>query len=92
MAKVVITAKVADVEQWEAGFRKVGELLGKVYMSPVKIGSNAHDNTIAFLAEVKDMDTFLSIIDSNEAKKAQAENGVIDGTHQYFLLDREFAF
>ncbi len=51
MAKVIITAKVEDVEKWETGFREVRELLDKVYMSPLKIGTNTDDQSIAFLAE-----------------------------------------
>ena len=40
------------------------------------------------MAEVKNVDQFLSIINSEKADNAQKENGVIEGTVRYFVLDK----
>jgi len=88
MAKVIVTAKVKDPVAWEAGFRSLGALLNTIYISPIHLGINAEDNSFAYMAEVKDVDQFLSAINSEKAKNAQKENGVIEGTIRYYVLDK----
>lgn len=92
MSKVVITAKVHDVVEWEKRFRTIGDLLDSVYRSPIEVGTNTDDNSIWFVAELRDVDRFLEVIDSEEANRAKEEHGVIPGTHRYQILDREVAF
>jgi hypothetical protein len=88
MTKIIVTANVKDPEAWEAGFRTMSALLNTMYISPINLGIRTDDNSFAFTADVKDVDQFLSMINSEKIKNAQKENGVIDGTVRYYVLDK----
>ena len=92
MTKIIVTANVKDTEAWEAGFRSMGTLLSTLYVSPINLGIRSEDNSFAYLAEVRDVDQFLSMINSEQAKNAQTENGVIEGTVRYYVLDKVCEF
>jgi len=88
MTKVIVTANVKNPEAWEAGFRSMGAMLSTIFVSPIHLGIHSDDNSFAYLAEVEDVDQFLSMINSEKAYNAQKENGVIDGTVRYYVLDK----
>jgi hypothetical protein len=44
------------------------------------------------MAEVKDVDQFLSMMKSEKAKNAQKQNGVIEGTVRFYVLDKVCEF
>ena len=92
MAKVVVTGQVDELEAWEKGFRSVPDLLNLIYISPISLGINTGDNSFAYVAEVKDVDQFLAVIESDKAKNAQKANGVIDGTIRYYVLEKDVTF
>ena len=92
MSKVIVTANVKDPEAWLAGFQSMGALLNTVYFSPINLGIRIEDNSFAYLAEVKDVDQFLSTMNSEKAKNAQKENGVIEGTVRFYVLDKVCEF
>ena len=88
MTKIIVTAKVKDPEAWEAGFRSMGELLNAVFVSPIHLGIRSDDNSFTYLAEVKDVDQFMAMMKSEKASNAQKDNGVIEGTVRYYVLDK----
>ncbi|MCK3685416.1 hypothetical protein [Maribellus sp. YY47] len=92
MAKVIVTAKVKDTTAWEAGFRSVSAFLSTIYVSPVVLGINIEDSSFAYSAEVRDLDQFLVMINSERIQKLQEENGVIAGTVKFYVLDRPVKF
>ena len=92
MTKVIVTAKVKDPEAWEAGFRSMGATLSNIFVSPIHLGMRTDDNSFAYVAEVKDLEQFLSAINSERIQKVQKDNGVIDGTVRYYVLDKLVEF
>jgi hypothetical protein len=92
MTKIIVTASVKDPEAWEAGFRSMGALLNTMYVSPINFGMRAEDNSFAYMAEVKDADQFLSMMNSEKTKNAQKENGVIEGTVRFYVQDKVCEF
>lgn len=92
MTKVIVTANVKDPEVWEAGFRSMGALLSTIFVSPIHLGIRTGDNSFAYMAEVKDVDQFKTMMNSERVSQVQKENGVIDGTVRYFVLDRPVEF
>ena len=92
MTKIVVTANVKDPKAWEAGFRSMGDLLNTIYVSPINLGIRTEDNSFAYMAEVKDVDQFLSMMKSEKAKNAQKQKGVIEGTVRFYVLDKVCEF
>ena len=89
MTKVVITAEVEDLAQWEAGFRSHGELFRRQTNSaPISISTN-DKNEVALIFEPADLDTFLQILDA-EGPEAMANDGVKQETVKMFVMDKEF--
>ena len=92
MVKVIVTAKVKDTAVWETGFRSMSAVLSAVYISPISLGLNTEDSSFAYVAEVKDLDKYLATINSERIQKVQEENGVIEGTVRYYVLDKPVEF
>jgi hypothetical protein len=91
MARVVITAQVEDVDEWENGFRTHGDLFRSQTMSASYFTVN-DDDMVAIYVEPKDIDTFMDILESPETGEAMEFDGVIRETVQVFVLDREFHY
>ena len=92
MTKIIVTANVKDPQEWESGFRSMGDLLKSIYISPIHFGMRTEDNSFAYLAEVEDVDQFLLTMNSDKAKNAQNENGVLEGTVRFFVLNKAVEF
>ena len=87
--KVVITAQVEDLENWEEGFRSHGDLFRRQTNSkPIHIATG-EGNEVALNFEPSDLKTFLSLLDS-EGSAAMANDGVIHETVKMFVLDKSF--
>ena len=92
MARVVITAKVADVAAWEKSFRTHGDLFrAQNGASPYLIGST-DSNEVAVSADVSDVDAYLESLTSQETVDAMGADGVDRDSVRIFVLDREFGF
>jgi len=90
MARVIITAKVDDIDKWEKGFRTHGALFkGQGVASPVLIGIS-DDNEVALYEEVDDLDTVTT--PSPETIEAMAQDGVRQDSMKMFVLDKDFTF
>ena len=74
MTKIIVTTNVKDLEAWETGFRSMGALLKTNYVSPINSGIRTEDNSFAYMAEVIDVDQFLSMMNSEKAKNAQKDD------------------
>ena len=88
MTKIIVTANVKDPEAWEKGFRSMGALLKTIFASPIRLGMRTEDNSFAYVAEVNDVDQFLSTLKSDKVINVQKENGVIEGTVRFYVLDK----
>jgi hypothetical protein len=90
MTKVVITAEVEDLVQWEAGFRSHGELFKRqTNTRPISISTN-ENNEVALIFEPENLDTFLQILDT-EGPAAMENDGVKRETVKMFVMDKAFA-
>ena len=88
MAKIIVTANVKDPEAWETGFRSMSAFLKTIFVSPIHLGMRTEDNSFAYVAEVKDVNQFLSTLKSDKVINVQKENGVIEGTVRFYVLDK----
>ncbi len=89
MAKVVVIAEVEDLVKWEEGFRTHGDLFRRQTITkPISIATG-DGNEVALIFEPKDLDTFMSVLDS-EGPEAMASDGVKRETVKIFIMDREF--
>lgn len=88
MAQIIITAKVADSEKWEKGFRTHGNLFNDYTAKAIHFAAT-DDNEVAIHWEVDDVDKFLALVDSPETAEAMEHDGVNKDTVKIFVLDRE---
>ena len=92
MTRLVITAQVENVEDWERSFRTHGELFrSQPASSPYTFGQ-VGDNEVAVSAEVADVDAFLQSLQSPETAEAMGNDGIKKDTVKVFVLDKEFSF
>lgn len=93
MAKIVMTAQVEDLSKWEERFRTHGDVFrSQTIISPYSIATSEDGNQVALYAEVTDVDTFLSGLESPATAEAMAFDGVKRETVKLFVLDKEFHF
>ena len=92
MAKIVLTAQVDNLEEWEEAFRANGDLFRSQKLgSPILIGTTG-DNEIALYQEIADLDNFTKAMESPETAEAMARDGVRPETVKVFVLEKEFSF
>ena len=92
MAKMVLTAQVENLEEWEKAFRTHGDLFRSQKLgSPILIGTTG-DNEVALYEEVADFDSFTKALESSETAEAMAHDGVRRETVKIFVLDKELSF
>ena len=88
MAKVVVTAKVADLGKWEQGFRTHGDLFKKQTVKSIYFA--AQDNTVTALFEPEDLNTYMEVLNSQETADAMEMDGIDRGTVTVAVLDNEW--
>ena len=92
MAKMLLTAQVENLEEWEKAFRTHGDLFRSQKLgSPILIGTTG-DYEVALYQEVDDLDDFMKAMESPETAEAMANDGVRRETVKVFSLDKEFSF
>ena len=92
MTKIVLTAQVDNLEEWEEGFRTHGNLFkSQGLASPILIGTTG-DNEVALYEEVAYFDSFTKALESPETAEAMAHDGVRRETVKIFVLDKELSF
>jgi hypothetical protein len=91
MAKVVITCRIENAEEWEQKFRTHGSLLASMSQHVTHIGFS-DDNHVAVYSEPEDLAKYLEVLESNETKEAMAMDGVDRESVRVFVLDREFQY
>ncbi|MGB5189980.1 hypothetical protein [Robiginitalea sp.] len=91
MTRIVITAKVRDIEKWEQNYRvhapMLRELMGVT--KPVQFSTDAETNEICLSAEPDDLDHYLETAQSPEIAEAMEKNGVIRETVKLYILDKQ---
>ena len=92
MAKIMVTAQVGNVEEWEEGFRTHGDLFRKLgAKSPILFGVLG-DNEVGIYEEVADLDLVMQNMDSPEVVAAMENEGVNRETVKVFVLDKDVSF
>ncbi|MDX1396151.1 MAG: hypothetical protein R3195_17350 [Gemmatimonadota bacterium] len=92
MARVVVPAKVHDLEVWEEGFRTHGDLFRRMSLSVSYYGMNEDDRSVAVYAEPTDLDRWMEILRSSDTVDAMDADGIVPDTVKVFVLDREFRY
>ncbi len=89
MTKVLITAQVENLVEWEAGFRTHGDLIrSQTVTKPVHFATN-EGNEVAVCIEPDNLDTCLEVLNSPATAEAMASDGVNRETVKIFILDKE---
>ncbi len=92
MGKVLVTAQVENLEEWEAGFRTHGDLFkGQGIGSPIQLGTTG-DNEVAVCFDAADVEAYLQELQGPDTAEAMAKDGVRTDTVKVFVLDKEYAF
>ncbi|GKS60295.1 hypothetical protein YTPLAS18_38220 [Nitrospira sp.] len=93
MPKIVAMIQVHDLPQWERNFRTHGELFRRQTINGqydyTMIGDG---NRVVLSADVRDVDTFFTVLKSPDADDAIDLDGVKRETIQFFVLDKQFTF
>lgn len=93
MPKVVASIQVADLAEWEKRFRTHGDLFRRQTINGQYDYTVIRDgNRVVLCAEVGDVDTFFSVLESAEADHAKSFDGVKRESIKFFVLDRQFKF
>ena len=93
MPKIVITVQVKDLSKWEERFHTHGELFRRQTINGQYDYTMIEDgNRVVLCAEVRDVQTFFTVLDSPEAEDAKDVDGVKRETLQFFVLDKQFTF
>ena len=87
MATVVITGQVEDSAKWEANFPTHRDVFRSYTATSVRYGTT-EDNDVITIWEVKDADTMLSLIDSEETAEAMQSDGVKRETVKVYVVDK----
>ena len=91
MAKVIVTAQIADPVKWEAGFRTHGDLFRSM-----KARDAMHyaikGNEITVFSDTDDLTTFMKVMESQATADAMEFDGVKRETVKIVVLDKEFRF
>ena len=92
MAKIIVTAQVNDLDEWEAGFRTHGSLFRDLGISsPVHFGT-AGNNEVGIYEEVADLDKMMESLTSPQVIEAMEHDGVRRETVKVIVLDKELSF
>ena len=80
MATLIISHEVNDGNRWDRAWKKGPgsrhELFAKYGLKARTFQDPQNLNLKGLIVEVPDMDTWLSVLDSKEGKKAMAEDGL----------------
>ena len=86
MTKVMVSAKVEDIERWKNGFATHWELF-KTQGGTVAYYGAGNNNKGAACFETSDLNAFMEILESSETAEAMSNDGIIEGTVEVFVLD-----
>ena len=92
MPKVIITAQVEDNAKWEAGFRSHTDLFSTMAIDHKIEFTMLPENYVALCADVKNIDTYMGVLQSPATADAMAFDGVKRDTVKVYVLDKEVAF
>lgn len=88
MARIIITAKVDDSNQWEQSFRTHTGLFHDYTATAIHFATT-DENEVAIYWEVDDPDKFLALVDSPETAEAMQLDGVDKDSVKISVLDKE---
>tara|TARA_B100001029_G_scaffold172807_1_gene170960 strand:- start:743 stop:1018 length:276 start_codon:yes stop_codon:yes gene_type:complete len=86
MTKVMVSAKVEDIERWKNGFATHSELFKTQGVTVAYYGAG-DNNKGAACFETSDLNAFMEILESSETAEAMTRDGIIEGTVEVFVLD-----
>lgn len=91
MTRIVITAKVKDIVEWERGYRAHSPMLRDLMKvtKPVQFTTNDESNEICISAEPDDLEHYLVMAQSPEIAEVMEKNGVIRETVKFYILDKK---
>ena len=90
MPKVLVTAEVADLAEWEDGFRTHGKLFRKQTVNTPIHFATMGKNKVMVLFEPDDLDTYMKIFDSSDTAEAMDADGIKRDTVKAVVLDKVF--
>ena len=89
MATVVVTADVEDAAKWEEGFRTHGNLFRDQTVKKIDFAVTG-ENQVALSFKVKDLDTYMKLMESDATAQAMNYDGVKRDTVKIYVLDKKF--
>ena len=93
MVRIVATFRVEDLDRWEAGFQRHGELFRQQgVISPLRYDTATQDNRVVLNGECEDLERLLESLRGEEAAAAMAEDGIVEGSFRLFVTESEFSF
>ena len=88
MPRIVLTAEVENLEQWEKGFRTHGDLFRQMGVSKMEFGTGP-GNRVAVAGETTNLDAYMKVFTSPATAEAMKFDGVKQETVKMFVLDKE---
>lgn len=86
MARVLVVAQCEDPKKWRENFVKHADLFRSMgATAPVSFGQDG--NAVAVMLEVRDLDTYQKILQSQATADAMAMDGLRRDTVKMFVLD-----
>jgi len=93
MPRIVAVVEVDDLKTWEPAFRTHGELFRQQTIKGVYEYTMIEDgNRVVLSADVEDIETFFSVLETADAEDAKDVDGVKRESMQFFVLDKTFQF
>jgi hypothetical protein len=93
MTKIVAMIKVEDLDEWERGFLRHGDLFrSQTINGQYDYTMIEADNRVVLCADVRDVDTFFKALETPAADAAKDLDGVFRESIHFFVLEKQFKF
>ena len=91
MTRIVLTAKVKDAVQWEAGYREHAPMLREILgvTKTIHFTTDEETNEICIQGEPDDLEKYLEMVQTPEMAEAMEKNGVLRDTVKLYILNKQ---
>ena len=86
---VGVRAKVESADHWREQFKTHNELFTKQGVTCAHIGAT-EDNAVLAIFEISDLKVFTALFESSETVDSMANDRIIEGSVEMFVMDETF--